>query len=332
MPARSLFVMLAVALFCATGLVHAAGTASASSAAPKQTPTAKAQRYARKTDASILVSQRGRRYRILVSVPQAAAPAGGYPVIFVLDGDGWFGAAVEIARMREYEKLDPALIVGVGYPSRAFFDAAARSYDFTPPGATDPDFDGVRLGGADEFLTFLDATLKPWLQRRYKIDRGRQILFGHSLGGLFALHVLFKTPQSFNVYIIASPHIHFSNDVVLKDESSFEAGDARHDVRILLSDGGLESQPSPELVSDYRRWYTAHPQAHPGQTVEEAINDLFATPPVGRDKVADTRALVARLVDHGVNATFVEFPGEEHMSAAIAALNRGIPFALRPPP
>ena len=43
-------------------------------------------------------------------------------------------------------------------------------------------------------------------------------------------------------------------------------------------------------------------------------------------------ALVERLAKRGVNARFAFFPGEEHGSAAVSALNRGIPFALRPPP
>jgi hypothetical protein len=48
------------------------------------------------------------------------------------------------------------------------------------------------------------------------------------------------------------------------------------------------------------------------------------------DKRTETQALVDRLVASGVSASFVQFAGEEHMSAAISALNRGSPFALRP--
>jgi hypothetical protein len=45
----------------------------------------------------------------------------------------------------------------------------------------------------------------------------------------------------------------------------------------------------------------------------------------------DARTLAERLTKGGVAATFAYFPGEEHTSAAISALNRGVPFALRPP-
>ena len=87
----------------------------------------------------VLLSTSGKRqHRIIVSAPQGPAPKGGFPVIYVLDGDAWFGTAVEIAKMREYEKLDPAIVVGIGYPSHSFFDALGRSFDFTPPGEHEP--------------------------------------------------------------------------------------------------------------------------------------------------------------------------------------------------
>jgi len=280
------------------------------------------------TEASV-TSAKGRPHRILVSVPNAPAPEEGYPVIYVLDGDGWFGPAVEVVRMREYEKLAPAIVVGVGYPSQAFFDAEGRSYDFTLPGSTDPDFDGIKLGGADEFLAFLTGTLKPWVRSHYNVDPNLQILFGHSLGGTFVLHALFKAQDSFNVYLAASPDLPFANKSILKEEPTFEANPARSTPRLFVTVGSLESRASPALMDDYRRYYTRHPEAIPGETVDQAIKELFAD--TGRyDKADDTRQMTERLAKSGVKATFVEFDGEEHMSAAISALNRGIPFALRP--
>src|ERR1700728_2052097 len=60
-----------------------------------------------------ILSDQGRRYRILVSSPRGPIPAGGFPVIYILDADAWFGLAVEIAKMREYEKLAPPIVVGI---------------------------------------------------------------------------------------------------------------------------------------------------------------------------------------------------------------------------
>ena len=282
------------------------------------------------TTESRLTSHNGRQYRIVVSVPKGPAPSGGFPVIYVLDADAWFGMAVEIARMREYEKLAPAVIVGIGSPRHFFFDVT-RSFDFTPVGSSDPDFDGIELGGADEFIVFLAQSLKPWVASRYRVDRSRQTLFGHSLGGLFVLHVLLKAPDTFSVYLAASPSIRFSDRAIVKEAATITATPARRQVRVLVTVGGLESHPSPQLVADYRRFYTEHPEAIKGQTVAEAIDALFADDPTF-DKAAETRGLVESLAHSGIKATFAQFDGEEHLSAAISALNRGIPFALRPEP
>jgi predicted alpha/beta superfamily hydrolase len=285
--------------------------------------------YDRSSRELTLTSRQGRHYRVQVSVPDAAPPKDGYPVLYVLDGNGWFGPAVDVARMREYEKLSPTIVVGIAPPNRAFFDVS-RSYDFTPAGSSEQAFEGVPLGGAEEFLAFLDGVVKPWVGRHYRSDPHRRILFGHSLGGTFVLHALFKSPGSFDVYLAASPDIQFSGEIVPKEAPAFESDPRRTLPRLLVTVGSLESHPSPALVDDYRRWYTAHPEAIPGLTVPQAIAELFADAGT-YDKVAQTRVLAEKLKQSGVAAEFVEFDGDEHMAAAISALNRGIPFALRPP-
>lgn len=286
--------------------------------------------YSRSSRELTLSSKQGRHYRVQVSVPVAAAPKDGYPVLYVLDGNGWFGAATDVARMREYEKLSPMIVVGIAPAGKAFFDVA-RSYDFTSPGTTDPDFDGIKLGGADEFLAFLDGVVKPWVSAHYRTDAHRRILFGHSMGGMFALHALFKSPGSFDVYLAASPDIPYGNEAILKEAPAFETDPKRAGPRLLVTVGSLESGPSPALEEDYRRWYVEHPEARPGETADQAVAELFPANEVSYDKAGKTRTLVDDLVKSGVSAEFYEFDGDEHMAAAISALNRGIPFALRPP-
>lgn len=284
-----------------------------------------------------LASRQGRDYVIRASVPDGPAPPGGFPVIYVLDGDAWFGAAVEVARIREHSKLSPAVIVGVAYPSRTFFDAVRRSFDFTPPGSADADMEseGIPLGGAEQFLAFLNQTLKPELRARFPVSADGEALFGHSLGGLFVLYAMFRSPESFETYLAASPSMGFSNAVVLQGEAAFAANPARKSIRVLVTAGEFEfPKISPELLEDYRRYFTSHPEAIDGQPVAEALAELFAPrkDSTGRPMAIEACALVERLARSGTNARFALFAGEEHGSAAVNALNRGIPFALRPDP
>jgi len=283
----------------------------------------------RKISESIMTSHDGRTYRIVVSAPSGPPPKNGFPVLYVLDGDAWFGTAVEIVKMREYEKLAPTIVVGVGSPQHFFFDPA-RSRDFTAPGSADPDLDASEVGGADVFLDFLDKRVRPWVRTRQQIDPARQILFGHSFGGLFVLHAMFKQPEAFAVYLAASPYVGFSGKAILHEATAFQSNPGRKTPRLLVTVGELEASPSPALVDDYRRYFTEHPEVIAGQSVDEAIDTLFKGSADKSDKRADIRAMVDRLAGSGVNASFVQFAGEEHMSSAVSALNRGIPFALRP--
>ena len=277
----------------------------------------------------MLRSREGLDYRLLVSVPRGPPPRGGFPVFYVLDGDAWFFTAVEMARIREWGRLTPSIVIGVGYPSRAFFDPR-RNYDFTPPGSADPDFAPEEQGGADRFLNFLTDTIKNWVRERYSIDPNRQVLFGHSMGGLFVLHTMFTAPQSFNIYLAASPSMRFSNGIVLREAPSFESNPARTSVRAMVTVGGLESQPSARQVDDYRRYFTANPSATGGLSVEEAVRQTFPPPPPGFNKARELRRLVERLSRRGAHVSFTEFPGEEHTPAGVSALNDGVAFALRP--
>jgi predicted alpha/beta superfamily hydrolase len=312
------------------GLAAAAEpTTAAKPAKPQATkvPSGGPRISARRTRETMLRAAPDRRYRILLSVPEGTPPAAGFPVLYVLDADAWFGAAVEIARMREYSKLSPAVVVGVGSPTGAYFDYS-RTYDFTPKAAAGGGTSADPLGGADAFREFLVQKLKPWVKARARVDESREFLFGHSLGGLFVLDTVLTAPASFDVYLSASPSVRFSNRAIVRAAEACVAPAGSAAPRLLVTLGGLESHPSPALVEDYRRFFSANPEAIPGQTVEAALAALFADDP-SFDKAAETRALAERLGRCGIEAGFAEFPDEEHTASAISALNRGIPFALR---
>jgi predicted alpha/beta superfamily hydrolase len=277
-----------------------------------------------------LQSRAGLDYRVMISTPRGAAPPDGFPVFYVLDGDAWFNSAVEAARVREWGRLSPSVVVGIGYPSGQFFDGPRRNFDFTPPGSSEPDFDAGELGGADAFLEFLNDVVKPWVGARHAIDARKETLFGHSMGGLFVLHAMYVSPHSFDVYLSASPPIRFSDRLLVREASRFEDQPGRRDVRALISVGELEQPAGAEQIDDYRRYFMANPAAAGGLNVEQALALLFPREP-GFNKARELRRLAARLARSGGDIRFVEFSGEEHTPSALDALARGIAFALRPP-
>lgn len=159
-------------------------------------------------------------YSIQVYIPNVPAPKQGYAVLYLLDGNASFPAATQIAQSLAggSEKMGtlPVVIVGIGYVTATQFASQPRSLDYTPKVAEPPLHSNpqIKYGGADQFLKFIQNELKPRIEKTIPINQHQQTLFGHSFGGLFALHTLFTAPQSFNRYVAASPSIWFDQTLL----------------------------------------------------------------------------------------------------------------------
>lgn len=158
-----------------------------------------------------LKSDGGETYRIFVSYPAVEAPADGFPVLYVLDGNASFAAFAEARRIQERFDIGKSIVVGVGYPTDLAYDLR-RLNDYTPPMLEPPPARWRQLakyksGGRDTFLDFMTGKLRTEIGKRFKIDPNRQSLFGHSLGGLLALHALYTRPQAFESIVAASPSV-----------------------------------------------------------------------------------------------------------------------------
>jgi predicted alpha/beta superfamily hydrolase len=182
--------------------------------------------------------------RVFLSVPDGPPPAQGYPVVYLIDGNTTFDLA------RQALAGDPqmrAVLVGIGYPSDSRDEIVRlRLFDLTPPTPAElipPGMSAPKTGGNDAFLEFLEGTVKPEVERRVAVDRTRQTLFGHSLGGLFALHVLFSRPDAFQTYIAADPSIWWNGRSILNEMQQFlrdpSSGEGS---RLLIETSGKRAQ------------------------------------------------------------------------------------------
>lgn len=233
-----------------------AALAAALPAAAAETPPPPGPAYAMpQTQMFETRSDGGEAYRIFVSYPKGEPPAGGYPVLYVVDGNAYFASFAETRRLLEYAEKGKALVVGVGYPTDEAYDAR-RTADFlfpvpteappaqakSQPGATDT--------GRDKFLDFLTGKLRTEIGKRYKIDPGRQSLFGHSFGGLFALHALYARPDAFQAIVAASPSLEWNVQDLLREERAFAAkltsGKIGRTSRLMLVAGDQDVDDDPE--------------------------------------------------------------------------------------
>ncbi|MGC3964994.1 MAG: alpha/beta hydrolase-fold protein [Rhodocyclaceae bacterium] len=261
----------------------------------------------------------GKDYRILVALPEAPPPPNGYPVVYVLDAELYFNTVVEALRIQSRRPqatgVVPALVVGIGYPEDE--NAIARravNYTPSPVAMPIPEMSAAMRtagGGADAFIAFIDDELRPLIAAHHPVNMRRQVIFGHSLGGLFVLHALFNKPSMFSHYIAASPSWWWNEAAMTKEMVNFEAlsANAAQGRALLLTVGEFEQKPS--RFSDNMPGGMA--------TLQK------------RRMVNNARELVMRLQGfRGLQASLLEIEGENHLSSLPQAVNRGLRFGLAP--
>jgi predicted alpha/beta superfamily hydrolase len=182
------------------------------------------------TEEFLLPGPEGRTFRIQVSHPNPDDPSLSLPIkgrkpvpVYVLDGGGTFGLFSTLTRYMQWGgELPPCLVVGIGYENeQEAYDGDYRRYDLTPP---DPKWAGwpgdeetpEQVGGGPALREFLTDTLCPLIEKRFDVDSSDSVLYGHSVGGLFALNTMLETPGAFRNILALSPSIWFADRRFLK--------------------------------------------------------------------------------------------------------------------
>ncbi len=161
----------------------------------------------------------GEKRTILVSLPQSyGTGARSYPVLYMTDGSAQLPhTAATVEFLARAGRVPEMIVVGINNTD--------RTRDLTPTRVVNQTFDGQRLdfptsGGADRFLTFIEAEVIPEIEKRYRTQPYR-VFAGHSFGGLFALHALFAKPKLFNAWIAVSPTLTWERDYIERGAKEF---------------------------------------------------------------------------------------------------------------
>ncbi len=148
--------------------------------------------------------------KIWVHLPAGAGKsAQKYPVVYLLDGNRFFVSTVGMIQQLSATDVLPEMIV-VGVLN------TIRERDLTPTKHTDDAFVEYSslsfraTGGADDFLTFMEKELVPYIDSKYP-TQPYKLLIGHSFGGLTAMHALLNRTKMFNAYICIDPSMWWDN-------------------------------------------------------------------------------------------------------------------------
>ncbi|THF64516.1 alpha/beta hydrolase [Pseudothauera nasutitermitis] len=252
-------------------------------------------------------SAAGIDYHLCVWVPPGTPPAGGWPVVYALDGNAVFGTFVEgirrSSRRPDATGVAPAAVVGIAQSGEHLFSPdALRQRDFSPQD---------KGGGAEAFLAFLADELAPALAGELSLNPARQTLFGHSLAGFFVLHALTQRPAAFQNFAAISPSVWW-------DEAGLRArlpALAGADARVFVAAGEWEDEVPP--------WQRPFPG------YEELVQRRAQCRMVGnaRDIAAELGALLGE-----ERVRFQFFADEDHASILMIGIQRVLRFALAPTP
>jgi predicted alpha/beta superfamily hydrolase len=220
----------------------------------------------------------GRQYRITVSLPlgysktpDEAWPFNNtpeqWPVVYVLDGNWYFGLVTDIIRpMAWCGSTSDAIVVGIGYPEdedpiEAFRQSfTRRDFDLTP--VRDEEVEQAMEkahqrpcpnGDGGNFHKFIKDELIPLIEKEYRADPANRILVGHSYGGLFALYGLFETPDLFQYLIVGSPTLSYGDRFTFQQEETFAAQHKKLPVNMFLYVGEYEESINDTTLTDTLR-------------------------------------------------------------------------------
>lgn len=162
-----------------------------------------------KINSKVLSEQR--ELQVLLPENYQANPTATYPVIYLLDGDYNFHAVSGMLDLmaNKAQLIPDVILVGIADKGTDKY----RQY-MTPEGLTSP-LKAEDKGKANEFLSFINKELKPYINKHYR-TADNNILVGHSIAGLFVLNALVEQPDSFNNYISTSPSLWLNKQAFTK--------------------------------------------------------------------------------------------------------------------
>ncbi|PUZ25670.1 esterase [Chitinophaga parva] len=222
-----------------------------------------------------------------------------YPVLYLLDGDGYFAVVTTLLQQLSYindNKACPEMIV-VGITN------TDRNRDLAPV----PDSRLPHSGGGAAFLRFMQEELIPYIDQHYATAPYR-VLAGHSLGGLTVLNALVHAPQAFQGYIATEPSVFCGNEWLLHTLRDTALHLQQHDLYLGVANTLYAGMDTAQAKKD-TSLYTYHFRAI------LAFRDYLKQHP-----------------ESGLQWAWHYYPDDNHSTSATISLYDGLRFIFRDNP
>lgn len=216
---------------------------------------------------TLFCQARGREYHLSVALPESyGTSTQAYPVIYVLDGDVYFGMTVGLTAIARWFKRAPeAIVVGISYGMESYDQwVELRERDFKIPAVRDAPADSA----ANRFLDALTHEIIPFIDANYRTLPSNRCLYGYSSSGFFVLYALFHQPDAFQRYLCGSGDLYIAVPYMTQHAEQLAARDGAAPIRLYLSAGELEEDQFPyfhDLVAFFEQGN------YPGLTLSSEI-------------------------------------------------------------
>lgn len=193
---------------------------------------------------TLFCSTRDREYHLSVALPESyKTSTKAYPVIYVLDGDLFFGMAAGLTPLaRWFSRAPEAIIVGISYGMESYEQwVQLRERDFKLPEVQDAPPDSA----ANRFLDALTQEMIPFIEANYRTMPSDRCLYGYSSSGFFVLYALFHQPDAFQRYLSGSGDLYSAYPYLIQHDAQLAARTGATPIQLYLSAGELEEDQFP---------------------------------------------------------------------------------------
>jgi predicted alpha/beta superfamily hydrolase len=224
-------------------------------------------------------------YRIFVRLPPEYDGTRRFPLVVQLDAnlptlEEFAVTAGFASRLETSGEIGPLIVVGVGVDYDPYQPRRGRLRDFTLPLEHEDTLGGASSGGAANFLSFLREELMPALEKKYQLAGPQhRALFGHSLGGLFAVYALSQQENDrrvFKGYVAASPTLLWDGGTIYQYWDALLNRAPQASAALLLTAGKLEGPEMNVYADDFAEHLVA--RGAPGIVFQ---NSRYSTDHVG---------------------------------------------------
>jgi uncharacterized protein len=205
----------------------------------------------------------GQEYQLAVWLPASyASSEKRYPVLYVLDGDLFFGMATALMPLLNWtEKMPEMILVGIGYNQEFSKWGHLRELDFKIPEVQDDPPDSH----ADLFLAALKQEVIPLIETDYRTDPNERSLYGYSSSGFFTLYTLVHEPDLFRHYLAGSGDTDLSFPYLTSHDQKLVSREKMGAIDLFLTIGDLEDGASQSSLAAFKGLVEAiQARAYPG--------------------------------------------------------------------